>query len=46
MPVETSEVGVSSPDPIEVMLFFEMIDTNRDGVVKVDDISTHLSDID
>ena len=46
MPVETSNIGVSSPNPVEVMLFFEMIDTNRDGVVKVDDISAYLADID
>ena len=46
MPVETSNIGANPPDPVEVMLFFEMIDKNRDGVVRVDDLSIHLADID
>ena len=46
MPLNSNDnVLHTSPDPAEVMLFFEMIDERQEGTVSVESLAKHISEV-
>lgn len=45
MPCSSNIVAGDSPDPAEVMLFFELIDEDRNGTINVNQITKKLNEV-
>ena len=45
MPCHSRAFKLSAPDPVEVMLFFEMIDLDKSGTIRVEELAECLSEV-
>ena len=46
MPINSNDKVINdAPDPVEVMLFFEMIDSNKEGTISVEDLASNFAEV-
>ena len=45
MPCHSRAKIIKAPEPVEVMLFFELIDSDRNGTIRVDELADKLTEV-